>query len=50
MIFSVISLLRLCTNMSIAMQNMTELPNKNYLTMSKDSKEFSFRLEKYNDT
>ena len=37
--------------MSIAIQNMTESPNKNQLTMPKQSsKKFSSRLEKYNNT
>ena len=37
--------------MSIAIQNMTEFPQKkNQLTMSKHSKRFSFTLEKYNNT
>ena len=36
--------------MSIVTQNITESPQKNLLTMSKHSKKFSFRLEKYNNT
>ena len=36
--------------MRIAMHNMTESPKKNQLTMSKHSKKFSFRLERYSNT
>ena len=48
--FSNILLLRLGINISIAMQNMTESSKKNQLTMTKQSKMFSSRLEKYNNT
>ena len=44
---------RIGKNMSIALQNMTESQKKkkkNQLNMSKHSKEFSFRLEKCNNT
>ena len=36
--------------MSIAIQDMTESQKRNQLTMSKQSKKVSFRLEKYNNT
>ena len=49
-IFSNISLLRLGKNTSIAMQNITESSKKNQLTMTNQSKMFSLRLEKYNNT
>ena len=36
--------------MNTATQNMTESSHKNQLTMSKHSKNISFRLENYNNT
>ena len=36
--------------MSIAMQNMIYSPKKSQLTISKHSKKFTFRLEKYSNT
>ena len=49
-IFSNTSLLRLSKNTSKAMQNITESSKKNQLTMTNQSKMFSLRLEKYNNT
>ena len=49
-IFSDVSLPRLCKSMTIALQNITESPKKDQLTMSKHSEKFSFKLEKYSNT
>ena len=48
LVFSDISLPRLGKNMSIALQNITESKKKKQY--SKHSKNFSFRLEKYNNS
>ena len=46
---AIASLLRLGKNMSTATEKITESPKRNQLTMSKHSKKFAFRLEKYNN-
>ena len=45
-----ISLLRLGKNTSITMHNIPESSNKNQVTMANQSRMFSLRLEKYNNT
>ena len=51
LVFSDISLPRLGKNMSIALQNMTKSKKKQKSKQySKHSKQFSFRLEKYNNS